>query len=53
MRPSTVHYVKLIYPNNNDVVALIFIKISIYDGRAKQLGVEIVICICYINMLSC
>ena len=50
---SIVQYVKLSYPNNNDVLAPIFIKISIYNVKAKNLGVEIVICTWYINMLRC
>ena len=52
MRLSIVHYGKQNYPNNNDVLAPIFLKLLLYDGKAKKLGVQIVLCTCYINMLS-
>ena len=49
---SIVNYGKWSYPNNNDVLAPRFLKISLYDGEANKLEVEIFLCTWYINMLS-
>ena len=53
MRLYIVLYGKQSYPNNNDFMATIFLKLSLYNGKAKKIEVEIILCTCYINMLSC
>ena len=34
---SIMHYSKWSYPNNNDVLVLRFLKLSIYDGKEKTI----------------
>ena len=38
MRLSIVYYSKGRYPNSNDVLAPIFLKLSLYDGKFKNGG---------------
>ena len=53
MRLSIVNHAKGSYPNNNDVLATRFLNISLYAGKAKKMGVGIVLYTWYISMLSC
>ena len=50
---SIVYYGKWRYPNINDELASRFLKLSLYEWRGKKMGVEIVLCTWYMNILSC